>query len=149
VVIWRGWGWLILPFFLLVWFLAESVIVPIYRSATGYEFLFNADKGIAWAIAFAVIAPVILVFVLFALRPLERVPLNGQQWEAHRARKAAEAQLAAAGQTPPHPVHAKLYSSFFFIPMWVFPIIFILIGILLLAINIPVALAEAGPHRLL
>ena len=86
-----------------------------------------------------------VVFVRYALPRLELIPTTAQQREALQARKAAEAQLAAAGQQLPA---RKLMSTFFFIPMRAFPIIFAVIGILLLVINVPVALGEAGPNRL-
>ena len=145
ILIWRSWGWLILPFFLLTWFVAASVIAPIYSAATGYGSLYNADRGITWAIAFFVVAALILVFVRYALPRLELIPTTAQQREAPQARKAAETQLAAAGQQLPA---RKLISTFFFIPMRAFPIVFAVIGILLLIVNVPVALGEAGPNRL-
>lgn len=156
IIIWRRWGWLILVFFLLAWWLSDSVVQPIYRGATGFEFMYNAEKGISWAIALFVVAALIFVFWYFLLRR-EGQPLTEAEWAKVKENAAnsiraseslriegdltTEQKLAQLEASQPPPPTKK--SSFFFIPFRFFPFIFAAIAILLLVINIPVALAEA------
>lgn len=159
-IIWRGMGWLILPFILLAWWLADGVILPIYRGNTGFEYVYNAEKGVMGGVAMIVVAVIIALFVLFVQRPLERQPTTEEGWAEWEAKKRAElvtyAKVLADGNVPldaerqaqldgaPIPRPAKRSSSFFFIPMWVFPILFAVIGIVMIAMNVGTAVAEVA-----
>ena len=165
VIIWRRHGWLTLVFILLAWGMADRVISPIYSSVTGLSSLYNADKGIVWAIALTVVAGLIFGYNVAFLRNEGR-QYTEEEWrvvadkrlasyqliktinetdEAYAARKAAyEADLRNGPVPAPT---AK--SSFFFIPMKVMPIIFVAIAVLLLILNIPTALEEATNRALL
>ena len=152
-IIWRRWGFLVLAFFLLTWALADNVVDPIYRSITGYEFLFNPEKGICWAIAFFAVSLVILAFVLLVLREgtpfppdvwAEIVEKNAQSIAKYRLKDETDEDVArkqAQVRAQPIPEPAKT-STFFFIPLKWFPYIFAGIGVLLLVINVPVSIAE-------
>lgn len=111
IVIWRSWGWLILPFFLLTWFIAASLIAPIYSAATGYGSLYNADRGITWAVAFFVVAALILVFVRYALPRLELIPTTAQQREAPQARKPPRPSSPPLGSNCPRGSSSRRSSS--------------------------------------
>ena len=161
-IIYRSWGWLVLVFFLAVWGLAEGPVAGIYRNVTGYIGLYNAEKGIAWAISFFVIA-IPLAALSFWRRRAERT-LTGDELAAENAKRFEqlakyEAQRLAiplppdpqtqailAGQAP-LPALTRSKSSFFFIPFWIFPFVFVAIGILLLVLNIPTALEEIERHE--
>ena len=156
-VIWRSWGWLVLPFILLVWLLAESVVQPIYRSIAGYEFMYNADKLICWGIAFFLGAAALFAFNLLLMRG-DGKPITPERWKKNvelRARLAEEdpvrpaeqsAAIAAAIRAEPIPPAGKS-STFFFIPMRFMPIVFAIVGVIMLAINIPVAIEEIPLHQ--
>ena len=165
LIIWRRHGWLILVFFLIAWGLADGVISPIYRGATGLEYLYNSDKGIVWAIALTVVAALIFGYNFAFLRN-EGKQFSPEEWrviadkrlasyqliktlnetdESYAARKAAyEADLRDGPVPAPIP-----RSTFFFIPMRIMPLIFIGIAVLLLILNIPTALEEATNRALL
>jgi len=165
LIIWRRFGWLILVFFLLAWGIADNVISPIYRSITGLDSLYNADKGITWAIALVVVAILMFAFNLYFLRNEGRT-YTPEEWkalttkrlssyqlvktlnetdDAYAARKTAyEADLRTAPVPPP-----TKRSTFFFIPMRIMPIVFVVIAVLLLIANIPTALDEASLRALL
>lgn len=142
MVIWRGSGWLILPFFLLTWWIASGVVEPIYRSVTGFEYMYNADKAMCWTIALVVGAVLILLFNLFALPFFDGLGRSLRQGNVQPA--AAPQDAPAAASAPVTPVRYKSHSSFFFIPMRFFPFIFLGIAVLVFAANISTAIAEAS-----
>lgn len=161
-IIWRGWGWLVLPFFLAVWWIADTPVAAIYRSAAGYEYLYNAEKGICWAIAFFVVA-IPLAALSFWRRHAERTRTPEELATEDAGRRDAlaayertrveggaapdpQTQAILAG-TAPLPPLVRARSSFFFVPFWIFPFVFVAIGVLLLVMNIPVAIEEIALHE--
>lgn len=155
MIIWRGSGWLILPFFLLTWWLADGVIQPIYRSITGFEYMYNADKAMCWAIAFGVVAALILLFNLFVLPFLDKLGAAVQRGTAPQTPQAPATPAEGSGPSvqPQEAVavsaqvtnqRPRFYSTFFFIPMHLFPIIFVVIGIIVFVTNVGTAIAEAS-----
>jgi len=148
-IVWRGWGWLVLVFFLLTWLLESAVLTPLYKAITGFEYVYNAEHGILWAVGLVIAGVAIFLFNRFVLRPLERVPTTPEAFQARAAAKAAAEQAAASGAVPapaeaPAVAPRKTFSSFFFIPMRVWPIIALAIAVLLLVVNIPVAIDEVS-----
>jgi hypothetical protein len=158
IIIWRSWGWLVLPFFLAVWGLADGPVSAIYRTATDDMSLYNAEKGVCWAIAFFVIA-LPLGALGFWRRHAERTRTPEEstledakrreqlaQWEAMRIKDGQapdpQTQAILAG-TSPLPALTRTRSSFFFIPFWVFGFVFVALGALVLVINLPEALELA------
>lgn len=136
MVIWRGWGFLTLFFILGIFGLTSGVIEPIYRSQTGFEYVYNAEKLVMGGSATILIALVLAAFVWFVLPWMELVPTTEQGRESLR-------QAKAAGVTEfPRPKPWKTRSSFFFIPMWVLPIVFVALGVLLIVLNMGTAAAE-------
>lgn len=157
-IIWRRHGWLILPAFLLAWWLSDSVIQPIYKNAVGYSGgLYNAEKAICWAIALAIVAVVIFAYWFLFLRG-EGKPMTDEQFErfkedrrqiarfSHEVKKTSPDEEIAQIDAEPRPAPLKT-STFFFIPFKFFPVIFVAIGILLLVVNIPVAMEEFRVDR--
>lgn len=160
-IIWRGWGWLVLPFFLLVWALADGPVASIYRSAAYGDAeapLYNAEKAICWAIAFFVVA-LPLAALSFWRRHAERTRTPEEHAQEAQQRligmqKFEEVRLAG-GDSPDPQLQAYLSgqaqlapifrpkSHFFFIPFWITPFLFVALGILLLVLNVPTAIAEA------
>lgn len=155
IIIWRSWGWLVLPFFLAVWGLAEGPVSAIYRSASGDDSLFNAEKGVCWAIAFFVVSVPLAALGLWRKHaerrrtPEETAAEDAKRreqlasWEAMRITDGQEpdpqTQAILAG-TAPLPPFTRATSSFFFIPFWLFGFVFAAIGVLVLVINLPEAL---------
>ncbi len=154
IIIWRAWGWLVLPFFLFAWFLADNVTPAIYRGITGLETLFNPDDAICWAIALFLIA-IPLGALAFWRKHAERTRTPQEQAVEDEKRRvelakyeqtriatglAPDLQLQTIinGQAPLPPV-TRVKSSFFFIPFWIMPFVFVAIGMLLLVVNVPVA----------
>jgi len=148
LVIWRRWGWLVLPLFLLVWALATGPVLNAYGSAIGIVGFFNPDKAVAGGISFLVVAPlIVIVDVLFT-------------WIAKKAFEAPPGQPqlvipagASLDSTPvPAPAAAspvkQKRASFFFIPMWIWGPIFAAIGIIMLVLNVPISLEDAPTHSL-
>jgi hypothetical protein len=159
IIIWRRWGALIPAYVLLVWTIADNVIAPIYRSITGYEFLFNPDKAVCWGFAFFIVAALMFGLNLLLLRS-EGKPYPPEKWaqvvehnvEAiakFRQKDESDAHIAARqAEVRAMPVpDAPRSSTFFFIPMKWFPIIFAAIGVLLVAVNLSVSLSEDSFHR--
>lgn len=155
IIIWRSWGWLVLPFFLAVWGLADGPVASIYRSATNDDSLYNPEKGVCWAISFFLIA-IPLGALSFWRRHAERTRTPDEnaaedvkrreqlaQWEAMRLKDGQspdpQSQAILAG-TAPLPPLTRAKSSFFFIPFWIMPFVFIAIGVLVLVLNLPEAL---------
>jgi hypothetical protein len=150
-IIWRVWGWLTLLFILLTVWLATGVLEPIYRSNTGFEFVFNPEKTVLAGIAVLIVAVLFAAFVVLLLPRLERVPHNGEAMTA-ALQAGAEAKKAADKGTPvpvrPLAKFWKTRSSTFFIPMWVQPLIFLVIGVVMIALNLDQAMLDAADHRL-
>lgn len=159
IIIWRSWGWLVLPFFLAVWGLADGPIAGIYRSITNDDSLYNAEKGVCWAIAFFVISVPLAALGLWR-KHAERVRTADElaaedakrreqlaQWEAMRITDGQEPdpqnQAILAG-TAPLPPATRAKSSFFFIPFWLFGFVFAALGVLVLVLNLPEAMSLAG-----
>ena len=148
LVIWRRWGWLVLPLFLAVWGLATGLVLTTYGSAMGLDGYFNPDKAVAGGISFLLIAPfVVIIDVLFtwiAKKALEPVPGQPQTM----------VPAGAALDSTPVPVPVSVptakpkRASFFFIPMWIWGPIFAVIGIVMLVINVPLSLDLAPTHQL-
>ena len=155
IIIWRSWGWLVLPFFLAVWGLADGPVAAIYRSATADDSLYNPEKGVCWAIAFVIVSLPLAALGLWR-KHAERTRTPGeaavedakrrerlQRWEAERIQQglppAPETQAILAGTAPLPPV-TRAKSSFFFVPFWLFGFVFAAIGVLVLVINLPEAL---------
>lgn len=161
-IIWRGWGWLTLPIFLGVVGLAQGPVEAIYRNVSGYQYMFNGDKGICWAISYFVVA-IPFAALAFWRRHAERTRTaaetaaeDAERLEFIRTFEASQiargvqpdpASQAILAGTAPLPPIVRAKSSFFFIPFWVMPIVFVAIGIVLLVVNVPIALDEAGPGR--
>lgn len=136
MIIWRGAGWLTLVFILLAVGLSTAVLEPIYRSVSGFEFVYNAEKGVVAGIAVIAIAIVFWLFVQFALPRLETIRVG---------RPAADPANPGAAPVKPAPAPFwKTKSSTFFIPMWVQPVIFLLIGVFLIVLNLDTALTEVA-----
>jgi hypothetical protein len=156
IIIWRSWGWLVLPFFLAVWGLADGPVAAIYRSATDDMSLYNAEKGVCWAIAFFVVSVPLAALSLWRkhaerTRTAEEITLEDAkrreqlaQWEAMRLKdgQAADPQTQAilTGGAPLPPM-TRSRSTFFFIPFWLFGFVFAAIGLIVLGINLPEALS--------
>jgi hypothetical protein len=149
-IIWRVWGWLTLLFILLCFGLS-AVAESIYRNATQYEFVYNPEKAIASGIGVVIVALIFAAFVVLLLPRLERVPHNGEAMTAALQANAARQQAVAAGEAvpekPPLTKFWKTRSSTFFIPMWVQPVIFLIIGLLMIFLNIEPALADIAQRE--
>jgi hypothetical protein len=158
MIIWRRHGWLVLVFFLIAWGLATNVIAPIYENMIGEVDLYNPQKAVTWGIALLIVAALMFGFSLLALRNEGRqvTPEEWQQFkdkqianyryvrlidDAPDAEAAHRAQFEENVRSAPLPEPTKS-SHFFFIPMKVMPIIFAAVGVLVLALNIPSALAR-------
>jgi hypothetical protein len=148
VVVWRRWGWLVLPFFLLVWALATGPVLNAYGSAMGLVGYFNPDKAVAGGISFLIVAPlIVIVDVLFTW-------LARKVFEAPAGQPALMIPAGAAIDSTPVPVPAATATvkpkraSLFFIPMWIWGLIFAAIGIIMLVINVPISLEIAPTHSL-
>jgi hypothetical protein len=148
IVIWRRWGWLVLPLFLLVWSLATGPVLNAYGSAMGLDGRYNGDKGVAGGISFLIVAPLVVVvdvlFMWIVKKALE--PPAGQP----QVMIPAGASLDSAPVPVPPPVGSpkRKRASFFFIPMWIWGPIFAVIGLIMLVINVPISLEEAPTHLL-
>lgn len=144
MVIWRGWGWLVLFLILGVMVFSWQLFPSIWKAFSGYEYAYNGEVGVGWGIAWILAAGVLFLFNRFLLLKLERVPASGEQMQARaEARKAAEAR----GETYVVPQHTKPYSSFFFIPLRWLVFVFLGIGVIVLAINIPAAAENLAEHE--
>ncbi len=158
-IVWRRMGWLILPLLLLVWWVAENAILPIYRAQTGFEYVYNAERGVMWGIAFILGGLILLAFAILVLHRFESVPRDPARraaWEERTrasyaktvamlastdAQASPEVQGLADGTLPlPKPVT----STFFWIPMRFFPYVFAAIGILLIVLNLGTAIDEVA-----
>lgn len=158
IIIWRSWGWLVLPAFLAVWGLADGPIAAIYRSVTNDTSLYNEEKGVCWAIGLFIIAIPLGALGLWR-RHAERRRTPEEAAAEDVKRREALAQYEAirieGGQQPdpqtqavlagtaPLPPITRAKSSFFFIPFWVFGFLFVAIGIVVLVLNLPEALELA------
>lgn len=143
-IIWRVWGWLTLVVILAAWGLA-NVAESIYRNATQYEYVYNPEKAVAGGIAVIVVALLFAAFVVFVLPRLEKVPHNGAAVTAHLEERKARQAAEKRGEPLPERPLAKFWktrSSTFFIPMFVQPVIFLIIGILMIALNLGEANAD-------
>lgn len=142
-IIWRGAGWLTLVFILLAVGLSTGVLEPIYRSNTGFEFVYNAEKGVIGGIGMIVTAIIFWLFVQFVLPWIEAI-FGPDPIKVEPADPATQADPSAA--PAPAPLKRKPFwktkSSTFFIPMWVQPIIFLIIGVLMIVLNLDTAIAE-------
>ena len=166
VIIWRRHGWLVLPFFLFAWAYTDGLGANFYRDLTGKADLSNQDKAVVWGLALLLTA-VLLFGLNFVLLRGEGKKFTPEQWEeevaqwnagkdkkiadyvaikipnetpeAYETRNARYAQIIAASKPPTPPST----SSFFFIPMKFMPLVFGGIALLLLALNLPAALASA------
>jgi hypothetical protein len=160
LIIWRRHGWLVLVFFLIAWGLAAQVIGPVYARSIGEVDLDNDQKAITWGIALLIVAALIFGFNQLALRDEGR-QMSADEWQQLKDKQIASyryvrliddapdaeathrARFEAAVRAAPVPEPTKT-SHFFFIPMKVMPIVFAAIGVLVLAISIPAALAGQG-----
>lgn len=120
IFIWRRWGWLVLPAFLLVLGAAE-LIINMYRKFSEFEYVFNAEKLVGWGLAFLVVAPLVTLVDLVLTHFIDR------------------AARAAGGPKPPR-------ATAFFIPMWVWGAIFAIIGIVIIVANLGEAAADFANH---
>lgn len=148
VVVWRRWGWLVLPLFLLVWALATGPVLSAYGSSLGLIGYFNPDKAVAGGISFLIVAPLIMIVdVLFTW-------LAKNVFEAPAGKPELMIPAGASLDSTPVPVPIPMSTvkpkraSFFFIPMWIWGLIFAAIGIIMLVINVPISLEEAPTHSL-
>lgn len=138
ILIWRRWGWLVLPAFLLAWWLSTTVVQPIYLSVTGYEVSYNADDAIAFGIAMCVVAPLVFGVDLLFRRLFDnpRTPTS----------PAAAGSASAIPDVPPAPAQVPVRrpaASCFWIPMWIWAIIFAVIGVFMIIYHIPLSIADA------
>lgn len=139
MVIWRGWGFLVLFFviFAITW--GWQWYPALFKTVSGYEYATSAEQQIGWGIGWLITALLLFLFNQFLLLRLERVPSSGEQMQARlEAKKAAEAR----GETFVVPAHTKPYSSFFFIPLRVIPIILGAIGLLMIGFGIGPAIEQ-------
>ena len=144
MVIWRGWGWLVLFLIIGVMFFGWQLFPPIWKAFSGYEYAYNGEQGVGWGIGWILAAGILFVFNRFVLLKLETIPVTGDGWQARAAaKKAAEAR----GETFVVPQHTKPYSSFFFIPLRWLVFVFLGIGVIVLAINIPAAIENLAEHE--
>ena len=141
ILIWRRWGWLVLPAFLLAWWLSNTVIQPIYLSVTGYEVSYNADDAIAFGIATCVVAPLVFGVDLLFRRLFDKA--------VGPTTPGTAATTGSAGVAPesiplPAPVRVRRpAASCFWIPMWIWAIIFAVIGVFMIIYHIPLSIADA------
>jgi hypothetical protein len=148
LIIWRRWGWLVLPLFLLVWTLATGPVLTAYGSSLGLIGYFNPDKAVAGGLSFLIVAPlIVIVDVLFTW-------LSKKVFEAPAGKPQLMIPAGASLDSTPVPVPAATQAvkpkraSFFFIPMWIWGLIFAAIGVIMLVINVPISLEIAPTHHL-
>jgi len=120
ILIWRRWGWLVLPALLLVLGIAEALI-QLYRATSGFDFVFNAEKLVLWGAAFLIVAPLVALVDLVLSHVVDRG--------------------AVAAGAPRRP-----RATAFFIPMWAWGIVFAIIGVVFIVANLDDALVDFVEH---